>query len=228
MLSEKRYIIEGIKLSFALMVGCCTTMLHSAAPAELQLTDIIQHLQLSTDYSLLRFVSNKDLATLARVNKKMHDLVEKELVSRQAQRAIYLSNVLNAQDLDFMNQRGHFASRDAFKKALLDRIDTFARTNPGRWIKLYLRENNLGEDNDFFVHLIHEIIDKVHGLGIDIVNLDLRNNHLTSLPANIFAGLSNLQTLWLHFNQLTTLPANIFAGLSNLQDLRINYPKDLT
>ena len=42
---------------------------------------------------------------------------------------------------------------------------------------------------------------------------------LTSLPADIFAGLSNLTGLSLYSTTLSSLPANIFAGLSNLTRL---------
>ncbi|MDA8002022.1 MAG: fibronectin type III domain-containing protein, partial [Alphaproteobacteria bacterium] len=47
----------------------------------------------------------------------------------------------------------------------------------------------------------------------------LSSNRLTTLPANAFAGLGKLRTLYLSSNRLTTLPANAFAGLDKLTDL---------
>ncbi|TGG93124.1 MAG: leucine-rich repeat domain-containing protein, partial [Aphanocapsa feldmannii 277cV] len=44
------------------------------------------------------------------------------------------------------------------------------------------------------------------------------NNDLSSLPEDIFDGLSNLQVLWLSSNNLSNLPEDIFDGLSNLQE----------
>ena len=53
--------------------------------------------------------------------------------------------------------------------------------------------------------------------------LNLNNNSLTTLPEDVFDGLSSLQTLNLFFNSLTTLPEDLFDGLSNLQDLRLDH-----
>ena len=42
---------------------------------------------------------------------------------------------------------------------------------------------------------------------------------MTALPAGAFAGLSNLEELFLSYNQLATLPADTLAGLSQLTTL---------
>ena len=42
------------------------------------------------------------------------------------------------------------------------------------------------------------------------------------MPANIFAGLTNLGTLLLNGNDLETLPPNIFAGLTKLNMLNLS------
>ena len=47
-------------------------------------------------------------------------------------------------------------------------------------------------------------------------------NRLTSLPRDIFAGLTSLTSLALDNNGLTTLPRTIFAGLTSLTDLQLN------
>ena len=52
--------------------------------------------------------------------------------------------------------------------------------------------------------------------------LYLDDNQLTSLPSNIFSGLTNLQRLYLDHNQLTSLPSNIFSGLTSLQRVWID------
>ena len=52
--------------------------------------------------------------------------------------------------------------------------------------------------------------------------LHLRNNRLTSLPAGVFSGLTSLQELTLDNNQLTTLPAGLFVGLNGLQTLTLS------
>ena len=49
--------------------------------------------------------------------------------------------------------------------------------------------------------------------------LGLNDNDLTTLPAKLFAGLPNLRKLDLQDNRLNTLPRNLFAGLSGLDDL---------
>ncbi|KAI8509762.1 hypothetical protein Bbelb_121900 [Branchiostoma belcheri] len=61
----------------------------------------------------------------------------------------------------------------------------------------------------------------------DFLSLWLSNNQLTSLPADIFVGLGNLQTLTLSVNKLRSLPADIFNGLGNLQLLGL-YSNKLT
>ena len=51
----------------------------------------------------------------------------------------------------------------------------------------------------------------------------LTDNTLTTLPEGIFSDLSNLENLYLYNNTLTTLPAGVFSGLSNLEILRLDY-----
>ncbi len=54
-----------------------------------------------------------------------------------------------------------------------------------------------------------------------ITHLDLRSKSLTSLQSGDFTGLTGL--LYLDDNQLTTLPASLFAGLTNLQELDLHH-----
>ena len=49
-----------------------------------------------------------------------------------------------------------------------------------------------------------------------------RTKSPTSLPEDVFDGLSNLVGLDLYGNKLTSLPENIFDGLSNLRDLSLH------
>ena len=53
-------------------------------------------------------------------------------------------------------------------------------------------------------------------------SLDLSGNPLTTLPADIFDGLSVLGSLSLGSNDLTTLPADVFDGLSALESLDLD------
>ncbi len=49
--------------------------------------------------------------------------------------------------------------------------------------------------------------------------LDLGVNDITSLPEGVFRGLSKLETLWISSNELTSLPPDLFDGLSSLENL---------
>ena len=59
------------------------------------------------------------------------------------------------------------------------------------------------------------------GLSSTLGVLYLSDNPLTSLPANVFTGLSKLAGLYLEDNQLTALPAGAFTGLSELKILHL-------
>ena len=50
----------------------------------------------------------------------------------------------------------------------------------------------------------------------------LHDNHLATLPAGLFTGLTNLAYLYLHENDLTALPPAVFAGLTNLRTLSLS------
>lgn len=52
--------------------------------------------------------------------------------------------------------------------------------------------------------------------------LTLNNKGITSLQVGDFAGLTSLQSLWLHDNLLTSLPDGVFADLTNLRRLNLN------
>jgi hypothetical protein len=55
-----------------------------------------------------------------------------------------------------------------------------------------------------------------------IKSLQFNNRRLTSLPEEIFSGLTSLETIQLGSNQLTTLPKKIFSGLTSLQGVALN------
>ena len=52
-----------------------------------------------------------------------------------------------------------------------------------------------------------------------MAELRLYDNQLSTLPADLFDGLSALTTLYLNGNQLTALPDGLFNGLSSLTTL---------
>ena len=76
---------------------------------------------------------------------------------------------------------------------------------------------DLGYDDDLSVLQENDFA----GLS-NLQTLYLDRGSLSSLDGNIFAGLSNLQRLYLDSNDLSSLDGNIFAGLSNLQRLYLD------
>ena len=56
---------------------------------------------------------------------------------------------------------------------------------------------------------------------LNLVELDLADTGLGSLPAGVFDGLASLETLNLNKNRLRSLPAGVFAGLGSLETLRL-------
>ena len=62
--------------------------------------------------------------------------------------------------------------------------------------------------------------DDFEGLS-NLVELDLADTRLGSLPAGVFDGLASLETLNLNKNRLRSLPAWVFAGLTSLETLRL-------
>ena len=87
----------------------------------------------------------------------------------------------------------------------------FATRSPGRWIKLSLSRNDLGNDPDFLKFLMHNIIVVAHELGVDIAALDLCYNQLIEFREDTFAGLTHLQWLSLFGNEFSTLPREYFC-----------------
>ena len=55
----------------------------------------------------------------------------------------------------------------------------------------------------------------------NLVELDLADTGLASLPAGVFDGLAILETLNLNKNRLGSLPPGVFAGLRSLETLRL-------
>ena len=57
--------------------------------------------------------------------------------------------------------------------------------------------------------------------GLSLINLNISHNHLTMLPAGVFADLRLSGDMSLFFNQIETLPAGVFAGLRVGDDLNL-------
>lgn len=139
------------------------------------------------------------------------------------QNAFYLSYALYAEDVDCSNKRQNYTDDEAFKQYVLRTIEDFNKSNPGVWIILNLSLNNL--NGEALQNLVVAIVKKVQELHIDIANLKLSSNSLTTLPENVFVGLDNLQELDLMCNDISTLPENVFLTLYNLQILWLTVNK---
>jgi len=55
-----------------------------------------------------------------------------------------------------------------------------------------------------------------------VVRRELSGNQISSVSSEAFAGLGNLQYLYLYNNQISSLEAGAFAGLGNLEILILN------
>ena len=64
--------------------------------------------------------------------------------------------------------------------------------------------------------------DVFHGLQ-NLKEIDLDKNYISELPHNVFHGLSNLEELELDHNNLKTIPRDLFAGLRNIEGLILSY-----
>ncbi|XP_054266773.1 protein toll-like [Macrosteles quadrilineatus] len=78
-------------------------------------------------------------------------------------------------------------------------------------------------------NLLTTLPDKIF---LDLENLeylDLSQNKITSLPGGLFSRTGRLKTLKLYYNQIADLPSNLFLQLKNLEflDLRFNKLRDI-
>ena len=80
---------------------------------------------------------------------------------------------------------------------------------------------------------IQNICERKNALNSNGKTCTLSSKGITSLNSGDFAGLSNLENIYLDRNELTSLPEDIFAGLSNLQYIGLsrnnlnNLPEDI-
>ncbi len=54
-----------------------------------------------------------------------------------------------------------------------------------------------------------------------LIELNLQENNLRELPADVFDGLSNLHILWMEDSGLSSLPGGVFDDLTGLQTLAL-------
>jgi len=104
-------------------------------------------------------------------------------------------------------------------------LEHFIVTDPGILLHQAKSLKNLSFADDQITTLPKEVFS---GLS-DLETLDLSFNKLTELPKEVFSGLSKLETLDLRYNQIAELPKEVFSGLSNLQtlDLEMNQLTEL-
>ena len=167
------------------------------------------------------YLRMRDIGRLSQVSYGIHQAVEPAIVTAMENAAIWESQLLNAGYLNLSEQRENYLDNQAFKGYVMQRIKDFATDNPGKWIKLNLAGNSLGNDLKFLRELFQAIVSTVHSLNIDIVVLGLYSNKLSSLPEHLFENLYNLRLLNLDSNQLETLPEHLLRGLNNLNDLAL-------
>ena len=97
--------------------------------------------------------------------------------------------------------------------------DTCAEVTEAHLAKLTLLDLRRNPSNESAFTLSLQRHD-FEGLS-NLVELDLADNGLASLPAGVFDGLTNLETLNLNKNRLRSLPAWVFADLRSLETLRL-------
>ena len=192
--------------------------------------------------AIVRHLEPQDLSNLDGVSRSLRHSVRQispevidEIMTKQA---ILLSNILNAEHLKCHDSRlGCYDSRmgwlesrmrgleyggfKRFREYVLNEIRCFAHNNPGRWIRLHLQGNFLGDYFDDFRLLMQAIVREVQALNIDIASLYLDCNKIRELAPDIFAGLTHLSQLYLDCNKIRKLPDNIFAGL--ISSKRVNH-----
>ena len=72
-------------------------------------------------------------------------------------------------------------------------------------------------NNNLLTSLPEDVFDGLSSLKF----LNMQDNGLTSLPVNVFDGLSSLSRIFLYNNELTTLPNGLFEGVTTLQLLHL-------
>ena len=97
--------------------------------------------------------------------------------------------------------------------------DTCAEVTEAHLAKLTLLDLRRNPSNESAFTLSLQRHD-FEGLS-NLVELDLADNGLASLPAGVFDRLTNLETLNLNKNRLRSLPAWVFADLRSLETLRL-------
>ena len=97
--------------------------------------------------------------------------------------------------------------------------DTCAEVTEADLAKLTLLDLRRNPSNEPAVTLSLQRHD-FEGLS-NLVELDLADTGLASLPAGVFDGLANLETLNLNKNRLGSLPPWVFADLRSLETLRL-------
>ena len=210
--------MKNTKLLWSLILCYSGLIVDASTPQEPQEAPLEGILRQQTIREiLLPYVPARDIGRLSSVSRGLHKAVEPAIEPAMEKVAIWQSQILNAHDLDLKEQSKNYRDNQAFEDYVIQRIKDFATDNPGIWIELNLSRNNLGNDPAFLHNLLQAIVTTVHSLEIDLASLNLSDNQLASLPADLLDGLNNLRVLILDVNQLKSLPEHLFDGLNNLQ-----------
>ena len=205
--------MKNTKLFVSILLCYSGLVAGAAEPQAAMLEKVFS--QSTVHEALSHSLCTQDIVRLGNVNQRIRKAIDPAILKV----ALWKSNVLNALYLSLGRQKENHPDNQTFKDYVIQSIKDFAARYPGRWIKLDLSENNLGNDVEFLIDLLNAVITVAHTFKIDFAYLDLGNNKLASLPEHLFARLNNLQELCLYANQLVHLPRHIFEGLNNLQEL---------
>ena len=187
--------MKNAKLLYSLVLCYSGLLMGAAETHEATFEGILKQQPIRETLSIyLSKLPKRELGGLSRVSRFVHGAVEPAVVTAMEEAAKWESHILNAGYLDLSEQREN-RDNQAFKDNVIKRIEDFATYYPGKWIKLNLADNNLGNDSAFLRDLLQAIITTVYALKIDLASLNLSGNQLSSLPEHLFKGLNNLQKL---------------------------------
>ena len=115
----------------------------------------------------------------------------------------------------------HLSGQIATAKIQYLSVEHFIVTDTGNLVRQAKSLESLSLQHNQISTLPTEVFSGLSNLK----ELNLVANKLTTIPKEAFSGLSKLETLDLGGNELTELPKEVFSGLSNLKELKLESNK---